>query len=220
VAGQVPGFLPGLTRGVLCPSLSASCAPSPRRISAFVLGPGCIRALNAGRGLRWRPAPTRWPALEGQGGRHRLRGCAGSHIAAMRGKGAGGAAAPQRHALEAVHAGQLRSVHRRGWGCGRRLQQSSAGARRGGAAQPQARSTRCPFERRDLHRRTPHGSMTAQHIHLEPVVGNQRRRRRRQRWAFSTNESADAVIVPVGTTLGQVAGAGPCPCCRGWHGVA
>jgi exonuclease III len=180
--------------------------PIQRRISAFVLGLGCIRASD-NRQLRWRPAPQVASLQAKQGGIAFVD--VQAHITAMQAKVLAALLHPHRHAWKLFMRANL---ERASQGVGVRLllqQQSSAQA---ASAQRRRLNPRhaahvAAFRALGLHRRTPHGSMTAQQIHLETVVGNHSVADAVTGGLFSTERSLPSQLQhrTAGTTLGQVA---------------
>ena len=140
-----------------------------RRIKAFMLGLGCIR--EDGRQLVYRPAAAvaNLPVKQGGIGHVDVQ----AHATAMQGKVAAALLHPHRHAWKQFMRANL-----------------EGGARGGGAAAGAAaliwyrQQQHCgggstPGTQRTLRHSNagaapavPHRSMTAQQIHLEPVLGN------------------------------------------------
>ncbi len=180
--------------------------PIQRRISAFVLGLGCIRN-NDTRQLQWRPAQQVACLPPKRGG----IGCVDvqAHVTAMQAKVMASLLHPHRHAWKQFMRANLeRAVP----GVGVRLlvqQQTSAQA---AAAQrrrlnPRHAASIAAFQALGVHRQLPHSSMTAQQIHLEPVVGNHSVANAVTGGLFSNVSSVPGHVQPraAGVTLGQVA---------------
>jgi hypothetical protein len=177
-----------------------------RRISAFVLGLGCIRNAD-NRQLRWRPAAQVASLQAKQGGIAFVD--VQAHVTAMQAKVMAALLHPHRHAWKLFMRANL---ERAAPGVGVRLllqQQSSAQA---AAAQRRRLNPRhaahvAAFQALGLHRRVPHSSMSAQQINLEPVVGNHSVANAVTGGLFSTAGSLPSQLQhrTAGTTLGQVA---------------
>ena len=177
-----------------------------RRISAFVLGLGCIRNAD-NRQLRWRPAPQVASLQAEQGGTAFVD--VQAHVTAMQAKVVAALLHPHRHAWKLFMRANLERAAP-GVGVRRLLQQQSsaqaAAAQRRGLS-PRHAAHVAAFQALGLHRRIPHGSMTAEQINLEPVVGNHSVANAVTGGLFSTASSLPSQLQhrTAGTTLGQVA---------------
>jgi hypothetical protein len=167
---------------------------------------GCIRNTDD-RQLRWRPAQQVASLQAKQGGIASVD--VQAHVTAMQGKVMAALLHPHRHAWKQFMRANL---ERAAPGVGLRLllqQQSSGQAAAALRRQlnPRHAAHVAAFQALGLHRRVPHGSMTVQQIHLEPVVGNYSVANAVTGGLFSTVLSLPNSVQPrsAGTTLGQVA---------------
>jgi hypothetical protein len=177
-----------------------------RRISAFVLGLGCIRNTD-NRQLRWRPAQQVASLQAKQGGIASVD--VQAHITAMQAKVMAALLHPHRHAWKQFMRANL-ELAAPGVGVRMLLQQQSsaqAAAAQRGRLNPRHTAHVAAFQEVGLHRRTPHGDMAVQQIHLEPVVGNHSVADATTGGLFSTVNRLPRRLQPrtAGTTLGQLA---------------
>jgi hypothetical protein len=177
-----------------------------RRISAFVLGLGCIRNTDS-RQLHWRPAQQVASLQAKQGGIASVD--VQAHVTAMQAKVMAALLHPHRHAWKLFMRANL-ELAAPGVGVRMLLQhQSSAQA---AAAQRRRLTPRhaahvAAFKALGLHRRLPHGEMSVQQIRLEPVLGNHSVANAVTGGLFSSVNSLPGHMQPrtAGMTLGQVA---------------
>jgi hypothetical protein len=177
-----------------------------RRISAFVLGMGCIRNTD-NRQLQWRPAQQVASLQAKQGGVASVD--VQAHVTAMQAKVAAALLHPHRHAWKQLMRANLERAAP-GVGVRMLLQQSTsapAAAAQRGRLNPRHAAHVAAFQAVGLHRRTPHGDMSSQQIGLEPVVGNYSVADSITGGLFNTVNRLPSRLQPraAGTTLGQVA---------------
>jgi hypothetical protein len=177
-----------------------------RRISAFVLGLGCIRNTD-NRQLRWRPAQQVASLQAKQGGIASVD--VQAHITAMQAKVMAALLHPHRHAWKLFMRANM-ELAAPGVGVRMLLQQQSsaqAAAAQRGRLNPRHAAHVAAFQEVGLHRRTPHGDMSVQQIQLEPVIGNHSVADVITGGLFSTVNRLPSRLQPraPGTTLGQVA---------------
>jgi hypothetical protein len=176
-----------------------------RRISAFVLGLGCIRNTDD-RQLRWRPAQQVASLQAQQGGIAYVD--VQAHITAMQAKVMAALLHPHRHAWKLF---MRATLERRSSGVGVRMLLQHQSSARAAAAQrgrlnPRHATHVAAFQQLELHRRTPHSTMSLQQIQLEPVVGNHSIADAVTGGLFPTAASLPSSVQPstASTTLGQV----------------
>jgi exonuclease III len=176
-----------------------------RRISAFVLGLGCIRQDN-NRQLRWRPSQAVASLQPKQGG----IACVDvqAHVTAMQAKVAAALLHPHKRAWKAF---MQASLERAAPGVGLRLLvqqltgQAAAAVRR--RLNPRHAMHVAAFQELGLHRSYSHARMSVQQLHLEPVVGNHSIASAVTGGMFTSARALPNRIQPrtAGVTLGQVA---------------
>jgi hypothetical protein len=177
-----------------------------RRISAFVLGLGCIRN-NDSRPLHWRPAQQVASLQVKQGGIASVD--VKAHITSMQAKVMAALLHPHRHAWKQLMRANL-ELASPGVGVRMLLQPPASGqaaAAQRGRLNPRHAAHVAAFREVGLHRRTPHGDMSVQQIHLEPVVGNYSVADATTGGLFSTANRLPRRLQhrTAGTTLGQLA---------------
>ena len=135
-----------------------------------------------------------------------------AHVTAMQGKVLAALLHPHRHAWKQFMRANL---ERKAPGVGVRvlLQQHSSGqaaAAHRRQLNPRHAAHVAAFRELGLHRRIPHGSMTVQQIHLEPVLGNHSVANAVTGGLFGSLLSLPSTVQPRsrGVTLGQVVARG------------
>ena len=177
-----------------------------RRISAFVLGVGCIRQDDS-RQLRWHPSRAVASQQPKQGG----IACVDvqAHVTAMRAKVAAALLHPHKRAWKPF---MQHSMEKAAPGVGLRLlvQQLTGPAAASAHRQLNSRHTAyiAAFQELGLHRRIAHDSMSAQQLQLEPVVGNHSVASAVTGAMFTSARALPNSLQQrsAGVTLGQVAG--------------
>ena len=174
-----------------------------RRVTAFVLGLGCIRNADS-RPLRSEPAAAVASLPKQLGGIGQVDVAA--HITAMQAKVAAALLHPHRRAWKQFMRANLeRAVP--GVGVQLLLSQSAgpaaAAARR--RLKPRHAAYVAAFQAVGLHRRIPHEQMSVQQVKLEPLVGNHSIANAVTGGLFSTHSGLPSGLqrLPAGVTLGQ-----------------